>query len=87
MPCYNPTLTSKRLVETMARLSMDDSTMAEYMGVSPHTLRKWLTGERCPGAATLRLLDVLGVIEAICPAVHASLMPKSSGENDMSVNP
>jgi len=42
------------------------------------TFRKWLSGERSPNAAVLRLVDVLGMMEALAPALHASLVPPAS---------
>lgn len=86
----------------MHRLNLDEREAADYFGVPVFTLRKWLTGEREPGAAVIRLLDVLGIIEAMAPALHASLLPsesrhveksgtkRSTGSNadsDMSKNP
>lgn len=49
--------------------------MADYLGVPIHTLRKWETGERGGSATLLRLLDVLGIVEALAPAIHESLIP------------
>jgi DNA-binding transcriptional regulator YiaG len=59
---------------TIERLELTDNQAADYFGVPLFTLRKWLTGERAPGAATQKLLDVLGLIEAMAPALHDSLM-------------
>jgi DNA-binding transcriptional regulator YiaG len=61
---------------TIERLGLTDNQAADYFGVPVHTLRKWLNGERAPGAATQKLLDVLGLIEAMAPAIHESLLPK-----------
>lgn len=59
----------------LARLGLTESQGAAYLGVPVFTFRKWLTGERAPSAAVLRLLDVLGMVEAMAPALHASLVP------------
>lgn len=59
----------------MTRLSLDEPRAAAYLGVPVYTLHKWVTGERTPNAAVLRLLDVLGMIEALAPALHQSLIP------------
>jgi hypothetical protein len=56
-------------------LHLDDTRGAEYLGVPVYTVRKWITGEREPGAAVARLLDVLGMVEAMAPALHGSFMP------------
>ncbi|CAB4146482.1 hypothetical protein UFOVP503_24 [uncultured Caudovirales phage] len=62
----------------MTRLGFDDLRAAAYLGVPVHTFRKWLSGERNPNAAVLRLLDVLGTIEILAPALHDSFVPPPS---------
>lgn len=64
--------------DLMDRLNMDDIRAAQYLGVPVYTLRKWAKGERTPSAAALRLLEVLGLIEAIAPAIHAALLPRGN---------
>ena len=60
---------------TVDRLNLDEPRAAAYFGVPVFTVRKWLTGEREPGAAVARLLDVLGMVEALAPALHDSFLP------------
>lgn len=67
---------------TIARLNLDEPRAAAYFGVPVFTLRKWASGERQPGAAVARLLDVLGFIEAMAPALHDALVPKSVATSD-----
>jgi DNA-binding transcriptional regulator YiaG len=67
-----------RVRETMHRLNLDEPRAADYFGVPVFTLRKWASGERQPGAAVLRLFEVLGIVEAMAPALHASLLPPES---------
>ena len=67
-----------RVRETMHRLNLDEARAADYLGVPVFTLRKWATGERQPGAAVLRLFEVLGMVEALAPALHASFLPPQS---------
>jgi transcriptional regulator with XRE-family HTH domain len=83
-----------RLRATAERLHLTDSQLAEYLGVPVYTVRKWLTGTRTPAAVAVKLLDVLGTLEAVAPAIHAALLPapvvkrKSSPQNSaMSKNP
>ena len=64
-----------RLADTLVRLNLTDAQGAQYLGVPVHTLRKWLNGTRAPNAAAIRLLDVLGTIEALAPDIHEHLMP------------
>ena len=82
----------------MHRLHLDDNQAADYLGVPVFTFRKWASGERQPSAAVLRLLDVLGTIEALAPALHAGFLPgesrhvkksrlKKSTDSVMSQNP
>lgn len=63
-------------VDLRARLNLDESQAAAYLGVPVFTFRKWVSGERQPSASVLRLIEVLGVIETLAPALHASLMPE-----------
>ena len=67
-----------RVRETVDRLNLDEPRAAAYFGVPVFTLRKWTTGEREPGAAVIRLLDVLGTLEALAPALHDSFLPPVS---------
>lgn len=67
-----------RVRETIARLNLDETRAADYFGVPVFTLRKWCSGERQPGAAVLRLFDVLGMVEALAPGLHAALTPPAS---------
>ena len=71
----NPGTLAERVRHTLERLHLDDTRGAEYLGVPVFTVRKWITGEREPGAAVARLLDVLGMVEALAPALHDSFMP------------
>jgi hypothetical protein len=66
---------AERVRHTLERLHLDDTRGAAYLGVPVFTVRKWITGEREPGAAVARLLDVLGMVEAMAPALHGSFMP------------
>ena len=66
---------AERVRQTLERLHLDDTRGAAYLGVPVFTVRKWITGEREPGAAVARLLDVLGMVEAMAPALHDSFMP------------
>jgi DNA-binding transcriptional regulator YiaG len=61
---------------TIERLELSEKQASDYFGVPVPTLRKWLTGERAPGAATHRLVEVLGMLEALAPAIHQSLLPR-----------
>jgi hypothetical protein len=66
---------AERIKQTLERLHLDDTRGAAYLGVPVFTVRKWISGEREPGAAVARLLDVLGMVEAMAPALHGSFMP------------
>lgn len=71
-----PSPASPLFADLMSRLQLDDHRAAAYLGVPIHTLRKWLTGERIPSASVLRLVEVLGIVEALAPGLHASLIPE-----------
>ena len=49
--------------------------MAAYLGVPKNTARNWIEGTREPPAAVMRLVEVLGIVEAMVPDLHQSLMP------------
>ena len=57
------------------RLALSEARAAGLLGVPVFTLRKWAAGQRAPSAAALRLLAVLGTLEALAPNVLAALTP------------
>jgi transcriptional regulator with XRE-family HTH domain len=63
-----------RLVTLRASLDLSHEQTAALLGVSPHTLRKWIDGERAPGGLLVRLLDVLDLVQTMAPAIHAALV-------------
>ena len=67
-----------RVSDIMTRLHLDEQGAADYLGVPVYTLRKWTTGQRTPNASVLRLVEVLGLIEAMTPDMHACLLPAKS---------
>jgi DNA-binding transcriptional regulator YiaG len=73
-PVERSTGFATQIKDTIDRLGLTDKQAAEYLGVPVFTLRKWLTGERAPGAATHRLVEVLGMLEALAPELHQSLL-------------
>ena len=62
------------LKTTMGRNGINHNQMAKYLGVPRVTLDKWLAGERYPGSATLRLIEVLGIIETMSQDIHEMLI-------------
>jgi hypothetical protein len=71
-----PGTVAERVRQTVDRLNLDEGQAAAYFGVPVFTVRKWCTGEREPGAAVARLLEVLGMIEALAPDLHHSFLPR-----------
>lgn len=69
----NEDQTVAQIRATMARLNMTQMDMARYLGVPQGTIGNWLGGTRKPNKVVARLLYVLGTIEALAPALHASL--------------
>ena len=61
--------------DLMTRLDLTEGQAAAYFGVPVFTFRKWLSGERSPSASVLRLVNVLGMVEAMAPGLHSALMP------------
>ena len=69
---------AQRIKDTITRLQLTDTQAAQYLGVPVTTFRNWVTGQRVPGAAVMRLLEVLGTIEVMNPMLHAAMMPAAS---------
>lgn len=69
-----PGTVADRVKQTVDRLGLSDQQAAQYFAVPVFTVRKWLTGEREPGAAVARLLEVLGLLEALAPNIHQTFL-------------
>jgi hypothetical protein len=69
-----PGTVAERVRQTVDRLTLDEGQAAAYFGVPVFTVRKWLTGEREPGAAVARLLEVMGLLEALAPNLHQTFL-------------
>jgi DNA-binding transcriptional regulator YiaG len=74
------TTQAERIKQTMQRLKLDKTGMARYMGVPHGTVSGWIDGIREPSASAIRLLDVLGTLEVIAPAIHASFIPSAPAD-------
>jgi hypothetical protein len=70
----NPGTVAERVRQTVDRLKLDEVQAAQYFGVPVFTVRKWCTGEREPGAAVARLLEVMGMLEALAPNLHQTFL-------------
>ena len=66
--------TRERLKGIMRRQGLSKKGLADYLGVPEQTCFKWITGERLPSAAVIRLIDVLEMIEMLAPDIHNSIM-------------
>ena len=49
-----PGTVAAQVVQTVERLGLSEAQAAQYFAVPDFTVRKWLTGEREPGAAVAR---------------------------------
>lgn len=63
-----------RLEALRTSLDLTHEQSAAFIGVSPHTLRKYLYGERGPATVISRLLDVLDLVRTLAPALHGALV-------------
>lgn len=61
------------LMSFMDRQGLSDPQCADLFGVPIHTLKKWISGERVPSSATIRLLHVFCTLEMMAPAILDSL--------------
>ena len=66
------------LVDLMARLSLTEGQAAAYFGVPVFTFRKWANGERALNAAVVRLIEIMGMVEALAPGLHSALLPDAA---------
>ena len=68
----NPRFTAD-LLALIDRHQLSEQSAAALLGVPVFTLKKWTTGERSPSAATIRLLEIIGVLEALAPSLLGNL--------------
>jgi hypothetical protein len=62
----------------MTRLDLNEARAAAYFGVPVFTFRKWDSGERSLSAGVLRLIEIMGLVEALAPGLHQALLPDPS---------
>lgn len=67
--------TIERIRALMDRRGWNQAQAGAYLGVPQGTIGNWLQGTRKPTSAVGRLLDVLGMVEALAPGVHDALTP------------
>lgn len=67
------------LAALIERHKLTDTQAAGLLGVPVFTLRKWTNGTRSPGAAAVRLVEVLGILDALAPDLLGHLMPLNGG--------
>ena len=70
----NPDFTAA-LAALTTRHQLTEQQAAGLLGVPVFTLRKWQAGTRAPSAAAVRLVEVLGTIEAIAPGLFNVMVP------------
>lgn len=68
--------TVERIKEAMYRLRMNQAQMGRYLGVPQGTISNWMQGTRSPNTVVDRLLDVLGTLEVVAPAIHDGFIPR-----------
>lgn len=64
-------------------LGLSEVAMARYLGVPINTVRNWFHGRRKPDAATIRLFDILQLIQRDAPLVHADLIRAAQDDAPM----
>lgn len=57
------------------RHGLTEPRAAGLLGVPVPTIRKWIAGTRAPNAAAVRLIEILGTLEAIAPALFDHFLP------------
>lgn len=74
--------TVARIRVTMDRLGMSQMDMARYLGVPQGTIGNWLGGTRKPNKVVARLTEVLGMVEALAPYIHETLIPGKPAQDE-----
>ena len=69
-PSHGPAFKALR-----TRLGLSPQGLADYLGLTVHAVRKIENGTREPSGPVLRLIQVLGTLEALAPEIHAMLLP------------
>ena len=76
MPTLEPLKTPlNRIKEMRSRLALSVADCADMLNVSTHALIKWENGSRAVSPATIRLIDILEMLEIMAPDMHAQFMP------------
>jgi putative transcriptional regulator len=55
----SPEFEAKQIKALRERLSLSQTVMADVLGASPSTVRKWEAGDKRPSGPSRRLLDIL----------------------------
>jgi len=63
------------LAALMTQHQLTETQGAGLLGVPVFTLRKWQAGTRAPSAAAVRLVEVLGLVAVLAPALLDGLIP------------
>lgn len=58
MPAPPPAMSATRIVQVRRRLNMTQDLFAAALNVSTKTVQSWEQGQRTPGSASLRLLQI-----------------------------
>lgn len=67
---------AERVNAVIERHGLSRAEAARYFGVPVTTLNKWVIGSRAPSLATVRLLEVLCIVETFAPAIHDRLLER-----------
>jgi len=73
-PAQNPDFAAA-LAALMTQHHLTEAQGAGLLGVPVFTLRKWRAGTRAPSAAAVRLVDVLGLVAVMAPALLEGMIP------------
>jgi hypothetical protein len=73
-PAQNPVFIAA-LDALMTQHHLTETQGAGLLGVPVFTLRKWQAGTRAPNAAAVRLVEVLGLVAVLAPALLEGMTP------------
>lgn len=74
-PALNESLARTRLMTMRSRLKLSVSDCADMLNVSTYAVIKWENGTRAVAPATMRLIEILEMLEVMAPDMHAQFLP------------
>ena len=75
--------TTERIRALMVRKGWGQNETARQLGIPPGTMGNWMQGTKKPSAVVGRLIEVMGLVEALAPHLYTAILKpevKKDGE-------